>query len=183
MILRSAQWTVGSGQANRASVRLRASTASPSHHRLQTAHRTLHTAYCRRPGLSLVEILLALAIFIMSLAAIGLLINIGSDHGTEARLHSTGARLAQSKLAEIEAGVVALTEPGGSFDGADASWQWTLTAEPYSPTLYFVTVTVTRDINGRTFELSVSQYLLDPAIKGSATELKRPTGETTEGMP
>jgi len=126
---------------------------------------------------------LALAIFIMSLAAIGLLINIGSDHGTEARLHSTGARLAQSKLAEIEAGVVALTEPGGSFDGADASWQWTLTAEPYSPTLYFVTVTVTRDINGRTFELSVSQYLLDPAIKGSATELKRPTGETTEGMP
>jgi Tfp pilus assembly protein PilV len=140
-------------------------------------------AGARRRGLSLIEILLALAIFIMSLAAIGLLINMGTDFGNEARLNTTAARLAQSKLAELEAGVLELTEVNGAFEGSDAGWQWTLTAEQQGPTLYHVTLTVSRDVRGRAFEFSVSQYLLDPAVKGSATALARPTGETTEGMP
>ena len=140
---------------------------------------------CRaiRKGLSLIEVLLALAIFIMSLAAIGLLIGMGSDHATEARLNNTGARLAQAKLAEVEAGVIELTEPGGVFEGSDAAWQWALTAEEQGPTLYLVTVTVSRDVNGRKFELSMGQYIIDPAVKGSATELSRPSATTTEDIP
>jgi Tfp pilus assembly protein PilV len=136
-----------------------------------------------RKGLSLIEVLLALAIFIMSLAAIGLLIGMGSDHATETRLNNTAARLAQAKLAEVEAGVIELTEPGGTFEGSDAAWQWTLTAEQQGATLYLVTVTVSRDVNGRKFELSMGQYIIDPAVKGSATELQRPSATTTEDVP
>lgn len=130
----------------------------------------------RRPGLSLIEVLLAMAIFIMSIVAIGRLVDIGTEREMEARFHTRGARLAEAKLAEIEAGAVSFTESGGTFP-EDPDWSWTMTAELQSlPNLYLVTVTVSRDLKGRPFEVSVSQMILDPQALGAAEEAMRPSG-------
>ena len=58
----------------------------------------------RRSGFSLIEVLLALAILLMSIVAIAQLVGIGSDRGLETRLTNRGSRLAESKLGEIEVG-------------------------------------------------------------------------------
>jgi Tfp pilus assembly protein PilV len=130
----------------------------------------------RRRGLSLIEVLLAMTIFIMSIVAIGRLVDIGTERELEARFHTQGARLAEAKLAEIEAGAVSFTESGGSFPN-DPDWSWSMTAELQSvPNLYLVTVTVSRDLKGRLFEVSVAQMMLDPQAWGAAGEATRPDG-------
>jgi general secretion pathway protein I len=138
-------------------------------------------SFARRAGLSLLEVILSLAILIMSMSAIGLLIDMGSGHEMDARLNNTAARLAQSKLSEVEAGIVPLEEAGPSPFDEDAGWTWTMTAEDQGAYLYLVTVTVTRDVRGRPFEFRVAQMMLDPAVRGSASKLSRPAPATTDG--
>jgi len=122
----------------------------------------------RRPGLSLLEVLLALTILLMSMAAIGRLVDLGSDRGVEARLYSQGSRLALAKMAEVEAGVVPLDSGGsGNFDN-DPEWSWTVDAESQDvPNVYQVTVKVSRDLKGKPFEVSLTQFVFDPNKMGT----------------
>src|SRR5438270_379146 len=84
----------------------------------------LATRLAARRGLSLIEVLLALAIMLMSLVAIGRLVDFGADRGLDARLNTQGARLAQAKMAEVEAGVIPLEgTAGGQFDD-HPEWSW-----------------------------------------------------------
>lgn len=130
----------------------------------------------RRPGITLIEVLLALAVLLLALAAIGQLVDVGSDRGVEARFHVRGTRLAQAKLAECEAGVIPLSGGGGTFTDDDDAWSWTVDATPETATnLYRVTVTVGRDNRGKRFEISLSQLLYDPAMMGSAAQAERPS--------
>ncbi len=133
----------------------------------------------RRPGLSLLEVLLSLAILVMAMTAIGALIDTGTDSSQDARNYNTAARLAQMKLAEVEAGITAFDSTSGDFSDTspgDPGWQWSLsTVQGSVPNLNQVTVTVTRDINGRTFSFSIGQWIIDPTVKGSADAATRPT--------
>ncbi len=130
----------------------------------------------KRPGLSLIEVMLALAILVFSLVAIGSLVDIGTDRGNDARAHTRGTRLAQSKMAEVEAGVIPLEgEASGAFDGDDAAWEYTVTPEAAGPPyLYTVTVRVTRTLSGRTTEIVLKQMVFDPTMTGSAAQAERP---------
>jgi general secretion pathway protein I len=139
-----------------------------------------------RRGLSLIEVLLALAILVMSLAAIGRLVDIGTERGNDARLYTRGARLAQAKMAEVEAGVIAVSsESSGQFDGDDSVWSYTVSptqAQGNYPNLYTVTVTVTRDFGGRHIEVNLVQMIFDPSMMGSAAQAEVPaTPDTTSG--
>ena len=136
-----------------------------------------------RRGLSLLEVILALAILILALAAIGRLVDIGTDRGAEARFHTRGARLAQSKMAEVEAGLIDLTSQSeGQFEGDDAAWSFTVTPESAGPpNLYAVTVRVTRTLKGLPVEVVLSQLLFDPQLTGSAAQAEQPA--TEEEMP
>jgi hypothetical protein len=126
-------------------------------------------------------VLLALAIFLTALAAIGRLVDLGSDLEMEARYQSRGARLAQAKLAEVECGAWPLENGTGTFDGDDASWSWTVSVQSLDiPNLYLVIVQVSRDMKGQTFGVTLSQYLLDPTIWGTAGEATRPDPTTTD---
>ena len=140
------------------------------------------TPAARRPGLSLLEVILSLAILVMSMSALGILINTGSDHEMLARLNNAGTRLAQSKLAEVEAGIQALesVEQPTEFDN-QPGWTWTMTAEEQGVNLWLVTVTVSYTQRGKPFQLSLGQMMLDPSVKGSASKLTRPTTTTTGG--
>lgn len=135
----------------------------------------------RRPGITLIEVLLALAILLLALAAIGQLVDVGSDRGVEARFHVIGTRLAQAKLAECEAGVIDVKSGGsGTFDD-EAGWSWTVDSQPESATnLYRVTVTVTRDNRGKPFEVALAQLVYDPQMTGSAAQAERPTEADVE---
>jgi general secretion pathway protein I len=140
----------------------------------------------RRPGLSLLEILLSLAIFLMSLVAIGGLVESGSDRGMSAALQAAGTRLAQSKLAEVEAGAIPVSSGGqGTFDD-EPEWNWSV--EPGAaavPNVYPVTVRVWREFGGGQFEVVLTQMIFDPAQMGDASEAPKPTttesGTTTSG--
>jgi len=134
-----------------------------------------------RPGLTLIEVLLALAILLLSLAAIGQLVDLGGDHGLHARFHVRGTRLAQAKLAECEAGVIDVTAGGsGTFDD-EPEWSWDVTSQPETATnLYRVTVTVGRDMRGKRFEIVLAQLVYDPQMTGSAAQAQKPSEADVE---
>ncbi|MBP3959471.1 hypothetical protein J8F10_29860 [Gemmata sp. G18] len=134
-----------------------------------------------RHGLSLIEVILALTILIISLAAISQLVDLGTDQGNQARAATRGTRLAQGKMVEVEAGVVSLTsESSGDFEGDDAAWKFTVTPEPAGPpNLYTVTVRVSRDLKGLPYEIVLTQMIFDPTVMGSAAQAERPPAEST----
>ncbi|MDB5307514.1 MAG: hypothetical protein JWO38_1716 [Gemmataceae bacterium] len=131
-----------------------------------------------RPGLTLIEVLLALTILLLSLAAIGQLVGIGSDHGLYARMTARGNRLAEAKMAEVEAGVVSVQSGGeGMFDD-DSAWTWVVESQQAGPTnLYQVTVKVSRTVRGKPFEITLSQMIFDPAMMGSAAQAEQPSDQ------
>jgi type II secretory pathway pseudopilin PulG len=121
-----------------------------------------------RPGISLLEVLAALAIFLVSFAALGHLVQSSADRALDVQLQSHAARLAQSKLHEVVWGIEPLSSSNGTF-GEDADWQWTLDCEQGNlANLWNVTVTVRRDlIDGTHIEFALNQMVLDPSMRGS----------------
>lgn len=140
-----------------------------------------------RPGFSLIEVLLALAILLISLIAVAQLVGMGSDRSLDARFTMKGLRLAESKLAEIEAGLVPFDGAGasGEFEGDDSAWQWSCDISPSesgATNLYKVEVRVWRDVRGTEFEVRLGQLMIDPKAMGSAAQAERPP-ESQEADP
>jgi prepilin-type N-terminal cleavage/methylation domain-containing protein len=132
----------------------------------------------RRPGLSLLEVIAALAILLLSLGALYHLINLGGNLAYRAHQRSRAAQLAQTKLAEVAAGVVPLGSADGTFD-EDDKYSWSVQAEQSSTAgLWSVTVTVTRQNADKSrIEVSLSQMVLDPSTVGSTQDV--PGGSST----
>lgn len=140
----------------------------------------------RRSGMSLIEVLLAMAIFLMCLTGIGRLVDAGTDRALESKYQNIATRLAQSKLAEVEAGVIPVSGGGaGDFaEDGDDYWQWTVeSTETTVPNAYDVVVTVSRPYRGQTFSVKMAQIIFDPAATGTAAEATPtplvPPAETT----
>lgn len=135
-----------------------------------------------RRGLTLLEVLLATAILLLSLVAITRLIDFGTDRAIESNFQAAATRLAYSKLAEAEAGVISLTsESSGTFeDQNEPEWSWTISParEEGVANLYAVTVKVSRDFKGRPFEVEFKQFLVDPSKLGTAAQAEKPTEST-----
>jgi len=126
-----------------------------------------------RRGMTLLEVLLAMAIALFSLVAISQLFNSATDQAIEIQFKSRATRLAQSKLAEFTTGIYSLSSGGsGTFD-EEPEWSWT--AEAQAPTdlavtnasLYLLTVTVSRESPQGHIETKLSQYVIDPKLKGT----------------
>lgn len=128
-----------------------------------------------RSGMSLLEVLLSLAIFLMAIVAIGQLVDLGTDSALDSQAQATGTRLAQSVLAEAEAGAISVqTSSSGTFD-YEPDWQWQTDASPAGITgLYTVTVTVSREYRNRTFTVELTQMIFDPQFMGGAKEAQKP---------
>ena len=134
----------------------------------------------RRPGLSLLEVLLSLAIFLMSLVAIGRLVDFGSERGLDRR--HAGRR---HPAGPVEAGRGrgrgrSRSAPAGqgTFDD-EPDWNWSV--EPGAatvPNVYPVTVRVWREFGGGQFEVTLTQMVFDPAQMGNAAEAQKPTTTT-----
>jgi general secretion pathway protein I len=121
-----------------------------------------------RSGFSLMEVILALAIFLMSLVAIAGLVDMGMERQIDSQLQVRATRLAQSKMSEIVSGALPMSATSGNFDN-ESEWSFNVNAQPYGPpNLYQVTVTVSRDNRGQTFEYTLVQMVINPTMTGSA---------------
>lgn len=161
-----------SGAARRHSERGRdCFSADPGHiHQAQGPKNT------RRPrlGLSLLEVILALAIFGMSLAMLGELIRIGARCAAEARDLTTSQLYAESIVAEIAAGVrdASPVSEGTSLE-IDAEWVYSvLVEETEQPGLVSVVVTVDRatDSRSRRAAFTLRRWIQDPGLDLSPME-------------
>jgi type II secretion system protein I len=96
----------------------------------------------KRKGLSLFEILVALAIFVCSMAAIGQLVSSGVRAAVQARLQSQAVLRAETKMAEAVAGITSLHGASGTFTD-DTNWNWAVAStQSQHEGLFLVEVTV-----------------------------------------
>jgi type II secretion system protein I len=141
---------------------------SPRRDQATASTRGLRHWHAARRGLSLLEVLVALTIFLFALIAISKLIDLGSQTAVEMDLRSQGASLAQSKLSEVIAGVVPLSSQSESPFDNDSDWVWTLDAEQDDiPGLYRVKIVVSHDMPTGKVQVTLAQYVLDPNSRGS----------------
>jgi Tfp pilus assembly protein PilV len=123
----------------------------------------------RRRGISLLEVLIALAIFLMSVIVLGRLVILAGERGQEAQYLSEATQICQSKLAEVLAGAVPLTPQSDVPLDEDSSYTWSLECSPAEyANLWDVTVRVGRKRpDGSRVECELSQRVLDPSVRGS----------------
>jgi general secretion pathway protein I len=121
----------------------------------------------RRRGLSLLEVLVALTIFLLAFVILGRLVIFGSDRARDTQHQVQAADLCQSKMAEVIAGAVPLTEQSEVAFEEDQAWQWSLACEKSNfPGLWNVTVRVSRH-QPQGVVCTLSEMILDPQIHGN----------------
>lgn len=122
----------------------------------------------RRRGLSLLEVLVALAILLFAIVGLFRLVSFGGDRALDVQQQSRGIQLCESKLAEVASGAVQLSSQGNTPFDEDPDWQWSLDCEQGQiQGLWTVTVTVSRQRrDGSTHKTTLTQMLLDPSLRG-----------------
>lgn len=132
----------------------------------------LQSASTRRPGITLLEVLVSTAMFLFSLVAIGELMSSSADQALEVNQLTKATRLCQSKLNEYIAGVEDLKAPGGGDFEEESGWTWAAESNPDSTAinLYKVVVTVTRETPRGKVEVSMGQFVYDAAQKGQLAD-------------
>jgi general secretion pathway protein I len=138
----------------------------------------------RRKGMTLLEIIVSMAIFLMALGAIVPLIQMGQQRALEVQLQAIALEKCQSKLGELEVGSEALGGGGEmGFPDDTEGWLWAMESTPnYNgvANLWFVQVHVYRMIDdGRKIDVSLGALIMDPSIRGAP--LLQPTTTTTMG--
>jgi prepilin-type N-terminal cleavage/methylation domain-containing protein len=128
-----------------------------------------------RRALSLLEVLIALSIFLVAMTAIGQLIAIGSRAATEARLDADATLRVETALHELLAGVQPLQTTAATPFTDDPDWHWTATVvEGPHVDLLEVTVSAYRQPPGEAPRGAVTlkrlvrnpQLFLDAALAG-----------------
>lgn len=117
-----------------------------------------------RKGFTLLEVILALTIFVGSIAVLSRLIIVGVENAEMADWQSQAWLIAESRWAEIESGVRSLSDSGPFPVDEMPGWEWTFQLESMSmPALYRVTLAVRKQeqgpIPGPSIELS--RFLFD----------------------
>jgi hypothetical protein len=131
-----------------------------------------------RKALTLLEVVFAMAIFLLSMVAIWQLSTLGSDRALEVQIQARTSMRCQAKMDEVMVGAEAMNSSGyNSFtDDANKDLQWKLDATSATTTgLWTVKVSVKADMgNGRVIESQLCRMLLDPKTRGSTGDLPIP---------
>src|SRR5262245_3116339 len=135
----------------------------------------------RRKGMSLLEVLGATAIFLMSIVAIGELMSSSTDQALDVQFRSRATRLCQSKLNEFASGIEQLSgATSGEFDEEPQwTWQADVTSETTAPNLYRVKVTVSRDTSRGPIEVTMTQFIFDPQQRGQIVSTTTPPSSSS----
>src|SRR6476660_8387951 len=125
----------------------------------------------RRPGMSLLEVLGATAIFLMSIVAIGELMSASTDQALDVQHRSRATRLCQSKLNEFAAGVESVSgATSGDLEAADGwNWKAEVATAGTAANQYQVQVKVSRDPPAGPVEVTMTQFVFAPQQRGQLT--------------
>lgn len=124
--------------------------------------------YTARRGLTLLEVVIALAIFLMALVPIWHLVSMGGERALDVQQQAQASMLCQAKLDSVKCGAEPLNG-GGTVDIGNLTWTYTIDSTATDvPNLQQVRVAVKFDRpDGSTIEAVLSQLVLDPAYRGS----------------
>ena len=120
--------------------------------------------------MSILEVLLAMAIFLMSLIGLGQLLAISSDLALETEFTNRAQQLCQSKMNEFVSGALPMTAQSETPFDEEPSWSWSAECQADNTVtmLYTVTLHVTRKrADGSTFDATLHQMIIDPTKKGA----------------
>jgi len=135
-----------------------------------------------RSGLTLLEVLISLSIFLGALAAISQLIGIGSRAALQAQLRTQAIIKCQSKLAEVLAGVQPMESVTlVAFEEDDDNWKWSLNVEPgdYENLLkLMVTVQYAGESETIFSKYQLTRQVRDPAMLLDAANTVESASET-----
>src|SRR5262249_53293958 len=146
--------------------------------------RTVGPRRCGRRGLTLLEVIVAMAIFLVALAALGQLIQFGADRAMETEYQAMALQKAQSKMAELMVGSEALgSQTDSSFANDDTGqWRWSVEAdEDEIQKLWHVKVTVYRQLGDGKVEVTLSRYVLDPSVRVGQAQIPGGATSATNG--
>ncbi|MCI0680649.1 MAG: type II secretion system GspH family protein [Gemmataceae bacterium] len=125
----------------------------------------------QRPGITLLEVVIAMAILLFSSVAIFSLVQMGSDRAIDVQYHARASMLCQSKLEELKIGSESLNAVDWTpFKEKEASaYQYSIDVNDGDMTgIKEVKVSVKRErADGRVIEVALNQLILDPAVRGN----------------
>lgn len=118
---------------------------------------------CRRDGITLLEVILAIAIFGGAMATIGELIRLGTRAAITAHETSIAHILADTRMAEVASGAVDLTNVSSTTCQESSDWQYSIEIQQTQQVgLLMVTVMVQQDPSRFPFPLSFRLYRMMP---------------------
>jgi general secretion pathway protein I len=120
-----------------------------------------------RTGMTLLEVVIALALFFAAMAAISEILHMGSQTAVKAQLRAEASLLGESKLNEVIAGIVPLTPVSEQAFEDALQWTWTLTVEDdtdVSIKRLLLTVNHLNTAGKSDHEIQFARLLRDPAI-------------------
>jgi type II secretory pathway pseudopilin PulG len=145
--------------------------------------------------MSLLEVLAALAIFVFSAYALTQMVENASNAATRARRLAKAQLLAETKMDEVVAGALALSNGNGPIQEEVEGWQYSVTVTPETWSsvldsstqqsiigLNNVSVTVNYAMTGaEPIEYSISRIILDPRLRIPAQQQQSSTSSSTTG--
>lgn len=139
-------------------------------------------------GLTLLEVILAIAILGGALAVVGELVRLASRNATYAREMTTAQLLCEAKLEELASGAVLPEASGPTVCETDPEWLYTVAVDrPDQSGLLQVKVTCEQAIeNPNKLSFSLVRWMIDPeflaqldAAAASSSSSSTTTGSTT----
>ena len=126
--------------------------------------------HSRRTGLTLLEVIVSMAIFLISVIAITQLVYLGNDRAVDVRLQARTSMRCQSVMAEVMIGAKPTSTGWTNFEeDFDKDLQYQIeSGNSGLEDLFLITVSVKADVNGNTIMMSqLTQYVLDPGVRGT----------------
>ncbi|HUG67466.1 MAG TPA: prepilin-type N-terminal cleavage/methylation domain-containing protein [Pirellulaceae bacterium] len=140
------------------------------------------TRRLHRSGLSLLEVMLALAILGGALAVIGELMRIGARNAEIARDLTTAQLICESTMAEVQLGFLPL-QTVGPVEVSDLQyqldWLYTITVQPIDQeglTSVWVHIEQNPAVYSRPVSFTVTRWMIDPSVATLTSESSMTTG-------
>lgn len=128
----------------------------------------------RKSGFTLLEVLIALAIFVGATAILSRLILIGVESAEFSHRQTEAWLIAESHMAEFESGILTIDSAGTFVDEQHPQWQWTLQTEATPTTgLYRIVIAVSRTSDKTTEQSSfrlVRLYFDESSVETEESE-------------
>ena len=143
--------------------------------RLRTA--TKASSRPKRSGLSLLEVVLAITIFVGAVTALSQLSTNGMTAAVQGRLDTQAFMRCESKLAEVSAAIEPLEDISDQAFQDDEDWTWSLSTSggPHADVLFLeVTVNYNGQSDLSSTSVSLSKLIRDPAVFEDSLEEDAP---------